>query len=415
MFIGENDLDYRIENLTNIFLNHRPLGAKWALAMEPNTGHSQITDFNFLNSYFNQVVDLRIPDNVNVFEPITLNTLTDTLGWLGNQNSWIIGSWECYDGYYDSSSWFPSNSIGEYWQNFVSENSISDTSSCISISDSNYTFFTVGIHGENETSDFVIATNDTNKINLCRTQLELNEEDRLLHVNGYIDSTNGGFNQPWSWHIIPNEWVLAEISINLCNGSPEQVEYDLDYWINNVGQLCNWNSFIKNEIISDSLCNSNEVELWGECYSIENTETLDLQNNGLTGDIPPDIGYLTNLDYLNLGSNQFTGEIPPEIWTLTNLEVLAIDGNQLTGTISPEIGNLTNLTSLWLSENALTGSIPIEIGNLTNLEILKLFNNQLTGEIPPEIWTLTNLTSLGLENNQFTGEVLEEVCELTNL
>ena len=391
MFIGEDDLDYRIENLTNIFLNHRPLGAKWALAMEQNAGHSQIIDFNFLDSYFNKVVDLRIPHNVNVFEPITLNILPDTIGWLGNQNSWIIGSWQCYDDIFDSSSWLPSNSIAEHWQNFVSENSTSDTSSCTPSFDSTYTFFTVGIHGEGETSDFIIATNDTGKINLCRAQLELDEENRLLHVNGYIDSTDGGFNQPWNWHIIPNEWVLAEMSIGLCNGTPEQIEYNLDYWLNNVGQLCNWSSFIKNEIISDSLCNSNEVELWNECYSIENTTDLNLSNSYLTGSIPPEIGNLTNLTYLVLAENQLTGEIPPEIWNLTNLGILALNGNQLTGTISPEIGNLTNLTDLWLSENTFTGSIPLEIANLTNL------------------------TSLGLENNQLTGEIPEGICELTNL
>ena len=38
MFIGENDLDYRIENLTGIFETHRPVGARWILAMEQNAG-----------------------------------------------------------------------------------------------------------------------------------------------------------------------------------------------------------------------------------------------------------------------------------------------------------------------------------------------------------------------------------------
>ena len=51
MIVGENDLDYRIENLTNIFLNHRPEGAKWILAMEPGVGHSLVTDYTFLNSF----------------------------------------------------------------------------------------------------------------------------------------------------------------------------------------------------------------------------------------------------------------------------------------------------------------------------------------------------------------------------
>ena len=375
MFIGENDLDYRIENLTNIFLNHRPLGAKWILAMEQGAGHSQVNDVNFLNSYFNTITELRIPHNVNVFEPITLNTLPESIGWLGNQNSWIIGSWECYNGIYDSSSWFPSRTIGEHWQNFVSENSTSDTSSCNPNFDSTYTFFKVGIHGEDESLDFIIVTNDSSKIDQCRSQLELSEENRDLHINGYIDYTDGGFNNPWNWHIIPNEWELAEMSIGLCNGTPEQIESDLDYWIDNVGQLCNWGSFIKSEIISDSLCNSNEVELWNECYSIENTTDLDLSNNQLTGGIPPEIGNLINLNSLQLYNNQLTGQIPPEIGNLNNLNYLVLSYNQLEGQIPIEIGNLTNLIDLQLNDNVLTGVIPESICELSNLNWSSSFIN----------------------------------------
>ena len=61
MFVGENDLPYRIENLTGILLEHRPLGAKWILAMEQGAGHSQITDTPFLDSFFNTVTNLRLP------------------------------------------------------------------------------------------------------------------------------------------------------------------------------------------------------------------------------------------------------------------------------------------------------------------------------------------------------------------
>ena len=54
-----------------------------------------------------------------------------------------------------------------------------------------------------------------------------------------------------------------------------------------------------------------EVELWGECYNIEETIILELPNSGLSGEIPPEIGDLINLTYLNLFSNQLTGDIPP--------------------------------------------------------------------------------------------------------
>ena len=39
-----------------------------------------------------------------------------------------------------------------------------------------------------------------------------------------------------------------------------------------------------------------EVELWGECYNIEETTFLELSNGALTGNIPSEIGDLINLD-----------------------------------------------------------------------------------------------------------------------
>jgi len=117
--------------------------------------------------------------------------------------------------------------------------------------DSSYVFFTVGIHGAEDTSNYVVTTNNNDLIDQCHEQLALPEDERFLHINGFLDYGDSGFNQPWSWHIIPNEWVLAEMSIGTCNGEPEDVESDLDYWIGTVGQLCNWGSFIKEEIETD--------------------------------------------------------------------------------------------------------------------------------------------------------------------
>ena len=158
------------------------------------------------------------------------------------------------------------------------------------------------------------------------------------------------------------------------------------------------------------------VELWGECYSIENTTGLDLSNSGLTGSIPPEIGNLTNLTLLYLYGNELIGSIPPEIGNLTNLTQLILFNNQLTGSIPIEIGNLTNLGALYLHVNQLTGSIPTEIGNLTNLLYLLLFDNQLTGSIPIEIGNLTaNLIGLWLNDNQLIGSIPTEIGNFTNL
>ena len=126
-----------------------------------------------------------------------------------------------------------------------------------------------------------------------------------------------------------------------------------------------------------------EVTLWGEVYSVEDTDTLNLYNNQLTGTIPPEIGNLTNLTYLVLVGNQLTGEIPSEIGNLTNLTSLQLFGNQLTGSIPPEIGNLTNLMGLGLGNNQLTGEIPESICNLVGgYFMIYISNNQLCPPYP---------------------------------
>ena len=78
--------------------------------------------------------------------------------------------------------------------------------------------------------------------------------------------------------------------------------------------LIYWSCDDENSIIE---CDSSEVELWGNCYSIENTTYLNYSSNQLTGSIPPEIWYLTNLTFIRLNNNQLTGEIPESICNLS--------------------------------------------------------------------------------------------------
>ena len=163
--------------------------------------------------------------------------------------------------------------------------------------------------------------------------------------------------------------------------------------------------------VGNSDCNDGEVELWGECYSI-NITNLSIINSGLSGEIPPEIGTLTDLVVIKLKYNELTGPIPPEIGNLTNLVKLELDFNNLSGPLPAELWTLDGLTELRLQKNQFTGSIPPEIGNLTQLTHLYLYGNQFTGSIPAEIGNLTNLAKLHLNNNQFTGLIPETICNI---
>ncbi|SVE12239.1 uncharacterized protein METZ01_LOCUS465093, partial [marine metagenome] len=113
--------------------------------------------------------------------------------------------------------------------------------------------------------------------------------------------------------------------------------------------------------------------------------TLSCYDRGLSGNIPQDIGTLSNLRILDLHSNQLSGEIPESVGVLTNLNTLDLGMNQLSGEIPSEIGSLINLSKLYLYENQLSGQIPPEIWGLVNLTRLSLNVNNLSGIIPSEI------------------------------
>ena len=136
-----------------------------------------------------------------------------------------------------------------------------------------------------------------------------------------------------------------------------------------------------------------------------------LQERQLTGEIPTELGNLSNLTGLYLGENQLTGEIPTELGNLSNLRELYLSDNQLTGEIPTELGNLSNLEWLSLWGNQLTGEIPTGLGSLSNLEWLDIASNQLTGEM---LGNLSNLEWLDIASNQLTGEIPTETSPTWN-
>ncbi len=143
-------------------------------------------------------------------------------------------------------------------------------------------------------------------------------------------------------------------------------------------------------------------EIPPELGQLSNLQVLSLRgdvNQGLAGPIPPELGQLAKLAHLDLQDNQLTA-LPPEIGQLQNLRILELDHNQLTA-LPPVLGQLQNLRTLSLAYNQLT-TLPPELGQLQSLGWLYLHRNQLT-TLPPELGQLQNLTTLVLSSNQLTA------------
>ncbi|GAY32771.1 hypothetical protein CUMW_274200 [Citrus unshiu] len=122
-----------------------------------------------------------------------------------------------------------------------------------------------------------------------------------------------------------------------------------------------------------------------------------------------DAGRVVNISLPNLNENQLTGHIPPSFSNLTSLSTLRLSKNKLFGSIPDEIGNMRSLSVLCLDQNQFKGVLPPSVSNLTNLKELVLLYNNLSGSIPPSL-DIPVLTRLGLGNNHFTGYLPHNIC-----
>ena len=178
-------------------------------------------------------------------------------------------------------------------------------------------------------------------------------------------------------------------------------------------------------------------------------EKLNVKQNNLSGAIPHEIGYMTNLKRLSLSgqqgelenfwrrsqwyeanhrggntsggkrfeeTNQFSGPLPATFGQLSNLEFIEIRRQYLTGTVPPEWGGMTSLKAYFVStidtsEDRLGGPLPPEWGNWEELIFFQVtsyddLDEEYDGDIPEEInlgWK--NLANISISNCKFTGTI----------
>ena len=131
----------------------------------------------------------------------------------------------------------------------------------------------------------------------------------------------------------------------------------------------------------------------------EHVSAIALDENGLTGQLPPSLSDLPFLEAFGADSNDIAGSIP-ELSGLTHLAYFSVEDNQLIGSI-PSLTGLASLDYFNAAQNQLDGNVPALVG-LNSLQVFFVYDNHLTGPIP-SLAGLANLNSFAAENNQFTG------------
>lgn len=90
----------------------------------------------------------------------------------------------------------------------------------------------------NDGKEFVTKVTDDVTLNALRVALE--SDGRAGIPNGVLQHGDGGFNTGHEWHMVSVE--LAEVAIELCDGTVSMVDSDVDYWVDTVGRYCPWDT-----------------------------------------------------------------------------------------------------------------------------------------------------------------------------
>ncbi len=165
------------------------------------------------------------------------------------------------------------------------------------------------------------------------------------------------------------------------------------------------------------------VTRWPKVMCDENGHvvSLNLNDPGIKGSLPPEIGNLPYLTDLNMGGPyvdcHFTGSLPEEIGNLTNLKRLQMDNCPFEGRLPESLGNLSNLEGLYITycEKLAPGPIPSWIGNLTKLKVLQIYGHNFTGQLPESLGNLTNLEQLDIIHCSLDSTVPASFGNLRNL
>ncbi|KAH6795116.1 hypothetical protein C2S52_005593 [Perilla frutescens var. hirtella] len=124
-----------------------------------------------------------------------------------------------------------------------------------------------------------------------------------------------------------------------------------------------------------------------EIGNLQKLVVFGLEINHITGGLPTNMFNISSLQIIVLRDNELGRNLPTDMRNLTALKEFHLQYNHFTeffayncminGNIPPDIGNLSNLVSLSLYDNEFSGNIPPIIKHLQKLQALDLSNDNI--------------------------------------
>eukprot|EP00934_Nitzschia_sp_Nitz4_P009407 Nitzschia sp. Nitz4//scaffold101_size76361//38753//43942//NITZ4_005604-RA/size76361-snap-gene-0.35-mRNA-1//-1//CDS//3329532164//9397//frame0 len=182
---------------------------------------------------------------------------------------------------------------------------------------------------------------------------------------------------------VTQRWVLATLFYSTGGYSAWK---NIDGWLTSTDE-CGW-------------------EFVSSCNNYGAIVELAVENNGLVGTLPQEIGYFGDaLEKLSFNSNSIGGSVPSTVGLLSGVKRLTLQANDFIGRIPTTIGNMASLQYLVLRGNDVTGHIPSELGNLQNLQTLDLAVTDVSGSIPSQLSSCLDLMKISLGSTDLSGTI----------
>lgn len=207
-------------------------------------------------------------------------------------------------------------------------------------------------------------------------------------------------------------WTISVSNQPLIGGVLES-QYNALVSFYNATNGANWNN--NTDWLSEA-----PVENWyGVTVENDRVKQLNLGSNELSGQLPNDLGILTELRSLYLWNNGLSGPLPNVFSSLSHLINIDVSINHLEGPLPESLSDLDKLESLFIRDNRLSGTIPQSFIGLTKLKTFNYSNNPgLCPQETPEFvqwynglnFSNSNGTCL-IEGNFLTFSVAGETAE----